>query len=274
MSTTPTTLSPISTAVSDATAIANAITAGIAAGKSNVAATESWFKTHERLILIVLGIIGAVFLTNHLLNNWAARDQIQAQTTTQQLSDQKAADNQLAAQVKAASDQYQQTITALTQQNAALAAAIQNRTVIVEQQQKTDATLPLPDLGKRWSTLGGFDDSHIVATTTGFNVDPVAALATTQTLEKVPALTQNLADTVTQMDNQTTKLGAASDLVSSLTAENSGLKTTITDEDKACTAKLNLANANAKKGKWKSFFYGVGTGAGVVAAGVIAVLVH
>src|ERR1700744_2715066 len=146
MSTTPT---PVTVGSTPATVqdISTAIQAGIAAAKADATVTQTFLQKHERLIIVVLFIVGAVFLTNHLLNNLAARDQIKSEVTTQQLNDQKAANTQLAAQVKTATDQYQSTITALTQQNSQLAAAAQTRTVVVEQQQKTDATLPLPDLG-------------------------------------------------------------------------------------------------------------------------------
>lgn len=256
------------------TEIQSAIQAGIAAAKVDTTIAQTWLQKHERLILVVLFLIGFVFLVNHLLNNWAARDQIQAQTATQQLNQQKANDTTLQAQAKAAQDQYQATVQALTQQNAQLAAAIQNRTVVVEQQQVKNASLPLPDLAVRWATLASIPQASLTATSDGITVDSHASLNTVNILETVKPLQDTVADQQTSITNLDTELTDETNYTTALKTQVTSLQTTVTDSDKACKAQLTLANAQAKKGKWKSFWMGVGVGAGAVGTAVIAALVH
>lgn len=248
-----------------------AIQAGITAAKADTTLAQTWLQKHERLILVVLFLVGAVFLTNHLLNNWSAKDQAQAQAAVQQLNDQKANNAQTAAQIKALSDQYQATIAQLAQQNAQLAAAVSNRTIVLQQQQATDKTLPMPELGNRWAKLAGVDPADMTASTAGITVTPNGALATTVALEKLPVLEQNLADETSIAKNTSEQLDVSKNLISGLGTQVTGLQTEIKDQDVACKAQITAVKAEARKGKWKAFWYGVGTGVAIVTGIVVAV---
>ena len=112
--TTPVT--PVSTPASIATAVSN---------------TESWLKTHERLIITVLAIVALLFIGNKILDNQASHDKAVADAAVQQLADQKQENAAILAQVKQTTDQYQALVVQLTQRNAQLAANVQTRTVVL-----------------------------------------------------------------------------------------------------------------------------------------------
>jgi hypothetical protein len=239
---------------------------------ATVAASESWFRVHERLIIIVLAIAALVFVGNKILNNQATHDKAVSDAAVQQLNDTKAQNAAILAQVQQQSQQYQQLIVKLGVQNAQLAASIQTRTVVLQQQVKTDATLPLPDLGARWAQLASIKPADITATAAGITVTPVGALETTQVLEQVPALQANVRDLQQTSDNDTKELSSANDLITGLNAQVSGLQTQAVEADKTCKSEIATVKATARRGKLKAFLYGLGIGAGVTAGLVIHAL--
>lgn len=232
----------------------------------------SWLQRHERILIVTLLIVTTLFLGNRFLSNIAAKDKLVADVAVQQLNAQKEQNTQLAAQVKQTSDQYQALIITLTQQNAQLAAAQQQRTVVLQQQVKTDNTMSLPDLGTRWAKLASLAPTDITASTSGITVSDMGARQTVVQLEQVPVLQQNLSDEQTVADNRLTELTKANDLIGGLKQQVVGLNVTVTEQDKTCKAEITSVKASARKGKFKAFLTGVGVGAGVVTALVIHTL--
>lgn len=237
--------------------------------KTDATKVESWLKVHERLIIVTLAILAGLFVTNKFLDTIADRDRAASTQAAQVLTQQQTINTQLAAQVALAQKNNQDLIIQLSQQNAVLQTQQAQRTVVLTQQVATDKTLPLPDLGNRWAQLAKLNPGDITATTQGITVTPQGALQTTTTLEELPVAQSNLTDVTTQRDNLNTELDSTKTVNASLVTQVAGLNTQIVDQDKSCKAQITAANATARKGKWKSFFIGVGVGAGVVAALVI-----
>jgi multidrug efflux pump subunit AcrA (membrane-fusion protein) len=213
--------------------------------------------------------LATVFLGNKWLSKQAANDQAKAVAAQQILTQQQAQDRQLADQVKQSTAQYQALITTLSQENAQLATAMQNRTVVLQQQQATDRTLPMPDLGNRWASLAQLSPGDLTATNSGIMVTPEAARATVVQLEQVPVLQQNLKDETAVADNRQTELSSADDLIGGLNQQVTGLNLTITDKDKACKTEITSVKATARKGKLSWFLKGLAVGGGIVTALVL-----
>ena len=230
---------------------------------------KTWLQKHERLVIIFLAILAGVFLYNKVIDREAAHDQLVAVQAAQVLKAQEAKDATLAQAAAAQQQQYVALVQQLTQQNSALTAAMQNRTTVLQVQQKTDAALPIPDLGARLATLEGLGATDVVPTTSGLTLSPNAAYKVTESLEQVPVLQANLADSQTQNDNLTTELAASTALSATKDEQITNLKQTVTDTQVAGDKNLAACKATARRGKLPSFFYGVGVGAGAVAAIVI-----
>lgn len=239
-----------------------------AAAKADVIEAKTWLQKHERIILVFLILVAGSWFGNHWLNNTAAKDKLVATATAQQLNDQKDKNAQLSSQVATTAAQYQAMVSSLTQQNAQLASAMSNRTVVLKQQQTVDKTLPLPDLGDRWTTLAGLQPGDLTATQNGITVTDEGARATVTQLEQIPVLTQNLADSQTQVKDGLEELNKADSLIDGLDTQVSGLNVQITDQQTADAAALRSAKASARKSKLGWFLKGIGVGA--VAVGYIA----
>jgi multidrug efflux pump subunit AcrA (membrane-fusion protein) len=229
----------------------------------------TWLQKHERLFLALMVTLAIVFLGNKWLSKVAANDQAKAIAAQQVLTQQQATDRQLAIQVQQSTAQYQALITTLSQENAQLASAIQNRTVVLQQQQATDKTLTLPALGNRWSDLAQLQPGDLTATDSGITVTPQAARSTVVQLEQVPVLTQNLKDETAVANNRQTELTKANDLIGGLNQQVTGLNLTLTDKDKACKTEITSVKATSRKGKMQWFLRGLAVGGGIVTALVL-----
>jgi len=168
---------------------------------TEVQKVESWLKTHERLLIVVILALSTLYLGDKFLTGIENRDRAAATQAAQILTIQQTANATLAAQVAIAQKNNQDLIVQLSQQNAILQTQQAQRTVVLTQQVATDKTLPLPDLGNRWAKLAGLNPGDITATTAGISVTPQGALSTTTTLEQLPVAQANVADLSTQNKN-------------------------------------------------------------------------
>ena len=236
--------------------------------KTDANKAESWLKVHERILITLIITVALLLGSFKYLGVVAERDRRQADLAAQTLVVQHDKDVALAQQAQQDATSYKATVAALSQQNAQLVAASASRT-IVQQQQATDKTLPMPDLGNRWASLIGAQPGDLTATTAGITVSPTAALNTTLALEQVPVLKQNLADAQTQVSNGQAELAKANTVITDQAQQIDGLGTELTDQKTADAKELTAEKAKARKGKFKSFLYGFGVGVGVTVAEVI-----
>lgn len=217
--------------------------------KADATTALSWLQKHERIIITALVLTAGSWFGDHWLNTTAARDKQQAAIQSQQLDEQKTKDTALAQQVTTLASQYQTVVTQLTQENAQLVTQVKDRVVVLHDQQQTDQSLPLPDLGNRWAQLAQIAPADISASTAGIAVTPTGARDTVSQLEQIPVLQANLKDTQTIADNKQDELTKANALVGSQTAQIAGLNTTITDEETSCKAQIKAVNSKARS-KW------------------------
>lgn len=212
--------------------------------------------------------------TNHLLNNLASRAETRATIAEQAL----AVANQSYAEAKAQSarndaaeaqvaQQYQAMITALTAQNASLAAAAAARGTALAQEQNKNKTLPLPELAKKWQTLENLQDSDLTASAAGITVSPTGAVTTVNALESVPVLTADLKDETQVAQNLQTELDKAIQLSAAQSAQVASLGAQIVAENKvladtkdADAKELASVKASARKSKVRWFKIGFITG--------------
>jgi hypothetical protein len=237
--------------------------------QADVVEAKTWLQKHERLIVAVLVIMAGVFLYNKVIDRQAAHDQLVADQAAKTLKAQVAKDATLAQAAAAQQQQYVALVQQLSQQNSALTAAMQNRTTVLQVQQKADAALPMPALGTRLGTLLGVGATDVVPATSGLTLSPEAAYRATESLEQVPVLQANLADSQTQNKNLTQELAASDALGATKDEQITNLKQTVTDTQAAGDTKLAACKATARRGKLHAFFYGVGVGAGAVLGVVI-----
>lgn len=223
---------------------------------------STFLKLHERLILIVLGLLVAGFLIWKFLDHSAAvadKKSLQADAVLQQ---QTVINNNLAAQVKSQGDVLTQLVVQVSQENAALLQAIQVRSTATVVQQKVDKTLPLPELAIRWENLASLQTTDITATASGLLVSDAGSRMTVQALENLPTLTQNLADTQNIVANKDSQISSMTEFQGTLQDQVKGLNLQITDADKACKLQVSAVRADARKSKMKWFLTGIGIGIG------------
>src|SRR5271170_3299358 len=174
----------------------------------------------------------------------------QAQQNAQQIAEDKA---QLQALTDKVTTQNQQLVNA----NTALATAL-------TKQQKTDASLPVPDLVNRWAQLTpGSNFTGAITSGNNVSVTPSNALATVQQLEKVPVLTTQLANETTEKTNDDALIAQQNknifDLNTSVTTLNGqvvGLNKTIVDNGNVCAEQIKVVKDDARKSKRKWFIIG------------------
>jgi len=220
----------------------------------------SWIKLHERLIIVALIIGASIFGFQKYADIRANDASAKVQAAQAQVTAQKAADAQLAAQVQQTTQQYQALVSTLTAQNNQLAASVVARNTALTQQQTTDRTMPLPQLATRWAADAGFDVSKLQATASSLTVEQDAVAATVEQLDSIPVLQANLTDTQSELTNTKTELSDANVLVGQQKQEITGLTQQNADQVKADNAEIANVKAQARRSRLKWFGAGVVVG--------------
>src|SRR5271168_176768 len=212
---------------------------------------------HERLIIVAIVAVGLWFgygkyaqirldHDNAVLAQAKVTADAQAkanQQLAQQVADDKAALQTLTDKLSA---QNQQLVNA----NTALATAL-------SRQQKTDASLPVPDLVNRWAQLApGTNFTGAIGSGNNVTVTPSNALATVQQLEKVPVLTTELANETTEKNNDDQLLTANAKSIFDINNQVAGATKLDTDHQAQCTALVADVKAKAAKSKRRWFVIG------------------
>jgi len=179
----------------------------------------------------------------------------------QQLAQQVAADKAQSDADKAALQALSDKVTAQNQQLVAGTAAL--ATALVKQQ-KTDATLPIPDLVSRWAQLAPDTDfSGAIDSGNNVKVTPSNALATVQTLEQVPVLKQQLANETTEKQNDDQLLALANKSIADLNTQVTTLNLSVVgaqkldaDHQAQCQEQVKVVKDEARKSKRRWFIAG------------------
>jgi len=220
----------------------------------------TWFKAHERLLLVALVLLVGHYGVKHYLDNAASADKTKVDVAVAALASQKAVDVQLAAQTAQATAQYQTIVQALSVQNVALAKAVTERSAGLQQQRQIDSQLPVSGLAERIQALALMPPGSISITPTSVVLTQPGALSVASALESIPVLTQDVKDETQIADNRQLEVEKANSVVSSLTAQVSGLTLAGVDADKACKAEVASVKADARKSKLSWFKRGLVVG--------------
>jgi hypothetical protein len=215
---------------------------------------STYFKTHERLLLALIGGVAlwfAIGRVDTLIANHDNANLKQAQVVASQQAEKNQA---LAAQATEQAVQYQALAAKVDAENAALVQANATLSAALVKQQKTDATLPPTELVARLNTLVPQADATV--TPTGVALPEAGAIATVQQLEQVPVLNSELSNTKEQLENVDSLLKASTGQVATLTDEVSGLKLEAVDSAKVCTAQIATVKAEARRSKRRWFVAG------------------
>ena len=218
-----------------------------------VSTTESWLKSHERIVCLFLILLVAGYGLNRYFDYSAAKADARAVAAEQVAADAKANAAALASQSAVQAQQYQALVTALATQNASLAQSIASRQAALPVQQATDARLPLTDLATRLQTMGNAPVGSVSVIGDKIDLTQLGAVAVTQTLEQVPILSGNLADEIKIAQNKQQELEKSDLLAAGLDAQIVGLNTQLSDQTKACTAQVAAVKADGKKNSAKWF---------------------
>ena len=244
----------------------------------------TFLKDHEKLLVTVVIIVGLLWGTSSVLNQWEKHDQKKLDQLQSQLDDAKKAvaqSNQYVAEVraqavadKAASAQM---VAAMAAQNASLANAIKNRDAATTHQQQIDLHASIPELGKRLMSLVPEVNPADI------KVSPDAKTATigqdtagkvVAQLELVPALQQDLKDSQQQTKNVEASLtqvekynGTLEKLVAAQDKTIALQQKQIEIADKTCDQRVTVEKDKGRK----SFVKGLKIGAilGVIGGGVV-----
>lgn len=205
----------------------------------------SWLQKHERLVLVFMVLLVGGFLGNRYLNNAASETKTKYDIAKSQLDDVKA-------QATAAKADYAATVDALTKQNAALATAVAQRQVVLQQRQETAKTAPLPEVAIRWQDIiGGSGD--LVSSIEGVAITEAGARKTVSMLEQVPVLIADKSDLQTISDNQKKELDKANVVIDNLGKQQ-------IKSDETCKLQVAEVKAAARKSKRNWFIAGFVTG--------------
>ena len=220
-----------------------------------IATFSAYIKTHERLLLACIAAGVLWFSIGHIEGIIAKHDDANLKQAQVTLATQASKDAALATQATEQAAQYKALAAKVDAENAALVNANATLAAALTKQQKTDASLPLPDLANRWTAL--VPQAKPTATPTGLAVDTPGAVATVQALEQVPAQQQELVNARQETANDLSLLTASTGQVKTLTDEVSGLRLENVDEQKVCTAQIAVVKAEARKSKRRWFYAGV-----------------
>lgn len=226
-----------------------------------VSRVSGYAKLHEILIIAVLGLAAAWFVSGKILDTVSAHDSKNLILAQQQLQAQVEKNAELAKVAEQQAAQYaaQQQETArlnasLEQANAALVSAL-------SKQQATDRTLPDPLLAARIAALSNIAPGIITgAAQGGFVVPRPAAEQIAVTLEEVPALQGQLKNVQQEKANTDSLLDSANKSIGTLNARVDGLNLQIVDADKTCKQQIKVVKDDAAKSKRKWFIVGFITG--------------
>lgn len=219
-----------------------------------IATFSAYIKTHERLLLACIAAGVLWFSIGHIEGIIAKHDDANLKQAQVTLATQASKDAALATQATEQAAQYKALADKINAQNAQLVAANTQLAAALTKQQKTDASLPLPDLANRWTAL--VPQAKPTATPTGLAVDTPGAVATVQQLELVPVQQLELMNARQETANDLSLLTASTGQVKTLTDEVSGLRLENTDEKAVCTQQLRVQADAARKSKRRWFIAG------------------
>ncbi len=239
---------------------------------SELGLIRTWLLDHERLLIVLIVVVGLWFGYGKYAQIRLDHDNatLQAQKLITAADAQKQAALAQQAQqnaIQAAADKaaLQALTDKVTAQNQQLVAANTALATALTKQQKSDATLPIPDLVNRWAQLapGVNFDGAVVSNSGNVTVTPSNARATVETLEQVPVLKTELANETTQKTNDDQIIASQNKSIFDLNTQVGTLNASVAaglkldaDDKQQCVDQIKVVKDEARKSKRRWFIAG------------------
>lgn len=236
---------------------------------SELSKISAYLHAHERLIVLILCLAVGINFYSKVIDLIAKHDKTKDDASNAALVAAQKQTDQLGQAAQQALLQYQQLVTSLQKENAALQAQQASRDQQTTVQQTKDRQMAPPELASRWAQLTGVTASDILANANGFLVAQGAAQQTVVQLEEVPKLQGDLKDEQQITSNLSTQIANLSGVNNDLNKQVAGLKDLNAKQVKACEDDKALLRANARKGKLK--IAAIAYGAGLATRGFIKI---
>ena len=220
-----------------------------------------WFKAHERLIVIVLVLGAGSFGYSKWIESSAMDAHAKAAVAEQIAASQKAQADKLAAQLEQQTALFQQSEIQREKEMATLALAIASRdaassTKIAQVTAPKTPPQAVNDLNAAYPKL----PVPLVPTDAGANVPTVDLQQFTVAKIEGDTAKADLVDTRNALTHSQDSLSQAVALMKGKDDLLTAKDTEITNNIKACDAEKKDLKAQARKSKWKIFWYGVAAG--------------
>lgn len=213
---------------------------------------------HTRMILIIGGIGLVLFLGNKYLNYSHDEAVGKNAVAQQQLQDQIAKNQELAAQSAASQQAYVRLAAQVSTQNALIATQIAALKQKTEQQQQIDASLPLGELAKRWLTLiNSAAPQDVQVAGNSLSISEQASRTTVQDLEMVDSLHNEVLLGHQKEDGLASQVASCNAVNKAQTDQIAGMASQIQKADTACQAQISVIKSEARRSKLKYLVGGI-----------------
>ncbi len=207
----------------------------------------SWFKAHERLVVILVVLAFGWHFYGAYLNYAGSKADAKVIALTQLVEQDKQTNQNLAISSATAADQYQKALDSAQKLNVQLAQANAQQSAILDRRQSQDSMLDLPALSARLQTLVPSTAGGVTVANNGLALTDPASHAVVSQLEAVPVL-QNQLDTETKIAQNTgLALQSAQGDITACTNQVGGLQTTLKDQQAHETAAIQAEQVKTKK---------------------------
>jgi hypothetical protein len=209
----------------------------------------TWFKAHEKLLIIAVGAFLIFHLYDRGVQAWEAHDQRLATAASQQVKTDDAASKQTQAQLTA-------LLATVGRQQATIDKLMAQRATQTIKQKQTDARMTPSELATRFQGLLKVAPADVTSLEPSGNLvfTPVGAQANIDQLEDLRQCTADRADLKTELIGQEA-------LVVKQTDALTGVQKELTDEKASHTADVKLEKAKNHHTALKWFKIGVIVGA-------------
>ena len=225
--------------------------------QSVIAKDWSWILSHLLALIVVGGlIIGGVYFVENLI---AKHDAATSAKYAQILAAQTTATQTLQKQLSTDEASWAQVEAQLLAQNAQLTKQITARNQVTAAQVQTDASLSAQDSATRIAAQTHASAGEVTAQGNDVTLDLPITRVVVASLDQLPAVESDLADTTKQLANETTVAANAQSDVADAKKVIASQTTQLADADKSCKAQIAVVNAKARRGKLKAFFIGAAT---------------
>lgn len=220
-----------------------------------------WFESHERLLLVALVMGLGVYGFNHWVDKSAENAKIQAALSAQIAESAKEQDAKNAAYVATLQASFNQQQQMRDQEIANLVAVVAQRDAVAakkvaEVKQITTSPEAIQALVNVYPVL----PAVMTATADGADVPLEDLKEFTVTKIERDAFVEDIKSQASIIVSKTQSFEQLTAVNAGLTTRIDGLTVLVATNDKACSDEKKSLKAEARKGKWHTFWWGFGSG--------------